>query len=166
MFILFTFVSLLKKYSLILILAATLSACSDHALVDQYHELPDEGWQYEHIITDTFEVTNPDYYHQVFANLRITGDYTYANIYLKLNITSPDSTTKSEIITVDLADKSGKWLGTGLGNVITYQTPILHRKYLTQKGKYTVKIEQNMRLQTLQNVRAVGIRVEQQEEIY
>lgn len=145
---------------------AALSACSDSALVDRYHELPEDGWQYEHIITDTFVVEKPGFYHQIFANLRISGDYPYANIYLKLNITKPDGTKKSEVITVDLAAKSGKWLGSGLGDVITFQSPILHRKYLDQKGKYTIEIEQNMRLETLANVLAAGIRVEQQEEIY
>ncbi len=143
-----------------------LTACSDEALIDRYHELPSDGWKYEQIIVDSFEVQNPGCYHQIFANLLISGDYPYANIYLKLTITQPNGSEKSEVISVPLAEKSGKWLGTGLGDAITFQSPILHRKYLTQKGKYTLAIEQNMRLQTLSNVLAVGVRVEQQEEIY
>ena len=163
-----TFVSLLKNMLFILTvaLAAALSACSDGVLVDRYHELPEEGWRYEHSIADTFHVENPGFYHQIFTNLRISGDYPYANIYLKLNITKPDGSKKSEVISVDLAAKSGKWLGSGLGDIVTFQSPILHRKYLDQKGKYTVEIEQNMRLETLANVLAVGLRIEQQEEIY
>lgn len=158
----------MKKASVILLFlfASVLTACSDEALVDRYHALPADGWQYEHVVVDSFEVKNPGYYHQIFSNIRISGDYPYANIYLKLIITQPDGSKKSEVISVPLAAKSGKWLGTGLGDVITFRAPILHRKYLTQKGKYTLAIEQNMRLQTLSNVLAVGVRVEQQEEIY
>ncbi len=167
-FIFPTFVSLLKNtlFILTVVFAAALSACSDDALVDRYHVLPEEGWHYEHIVTDTFRLENPGFYHQIFANLRVSGDYPYANIYLKLNITKPDGSKKSEVISVDLATKSGKWLGSGLGDVVTFQSPILHRKYLDNKGKYTVEIEQNMRLETLANVLAVGLRIEQQEEIY
>lgn len=153
-------------FILTVVFAAAFSACSDDALVDRYHVLPEEGWHYEHIVTDTFCVENPDFYHQIFANLRVSGDYPYANIYLKLNITTPDGSKKSEILSVGLATKSGKWLGSGLGDVVTFQAPILHRKYLDQKGKYTVEIEQNMRLETLANVLAAGLRIEQQEEIY
>lgn len=158
----------MKKTAFILIIAfaATLAACNDGALVDRYHELPEDGWHYEHTVTDTFVVEKPGHYHQIYANLRVSGDYPYANIYLKLNITKPDGTQKSEILTVPLAAKSGKWLGSGLGDAITFQTPILHRKYLDQKGKYTIEIEQNMRLETLANILSTGIRVEQQEEIY
>jgi len=57
-------------------------------------------------------------------------------------------------------------LGSGLGDVITFQTPILHRKLLTKKGKYSISIAQDMRLETLKNVTAAGIHVEQQEEIF
>lgn len=153
-------------FILSIVFAALLSACNDGALVDRYHELPEEGWHYEHTVTDTFTVTQEEFYHQIFANLRVSGDYPYANIYLKLNVTKPDGTKKSETLSVDLAAKSGRWLGSGLGDVITFQTPILHRKYLNQKGKYTIEIEQNMRLETLPNVLSAGLRVEQQEEIF
>lgn len=147
-------------------LVLTLFACDSGALVDRYHELPEDGWHYEHTVTDSFEIAQPDFYHQLYANLRINADYPYENLYLKLNVTSPDGKTKAEILTVPLAEKSGKWLGSGLGNVITFQSPILHRKYFTQKGKYSIAIEQNMRLETLPYVVAAGLRIEQQEEIY
>jgi gliding motility-associated lipoprotein GldH len=57
-------------------------------------------------------------------------------------------------------------VGSGLGDVITFQVPILHRKILNQKGKYTVTIAQDMRLESLANIVSAGLRVEQQEEIY
>ncbi|MDA8886498.1 gliding motility lipoprotein GldH [Bacteroidia bacterium] len=141
-------------------------ACNQNVMVDRYHDIPENGWQYEHIVTDSFEISEPGYYHLISANLRITGDYPYANIHLKVDITSPDGKTTKHKVPVELAEKSGKWLGSGLGDIVTFQTPIFHRKFLNQKGKYTFEITQDMRLETLPSVVAAGIRVEQQEEIF
>ncbi|NBV56309.1 MAG: hypothetical protein EBR72_00655 [Bacteroidetes bacterium] len=69
-------------------------------------------------------------------------------------------------ISIPLAEKSGKWLGTGLGSTITFQEPILHRKLFDLHGKYYITLEQNMRLENLSNVISAGIKVNKQEEIF
>ena len=102
----------------------------------------------------------------MYANVRITGDYEFSNLYVKLTIVAPDSGSSTEIINLKLAENSGKWLGSGIGDVITYQLPILNKKEFKQSGTYTVKIEQYMRLVNLPNVVSVGLKVQQLEEIY
>jgi gliding motility-associated lipoprotein GldH len=142
------------------------SSCNENILVDQFHSIPESGWHYEHTIIDSFEVTNPAFYHQYFLNLRVDGDYAYSNLHVKLITTAPDSSSREEILTVTLAEKSGKWLGKGLGDVLTFQIPILEKLELKQKGKYTVSLEQHMRLESLPHILSAGIKVEQQEEIF
>ncbi len=162
-----TFALSLKKYHFILAITAFLFAgCNGDVLVDEYHTLPVSGWEYKDVITDSFEVLEPGHYHQLSANLRINGDYTYANFHVKMNITFPDSSSKEYNVPLQLAEKSGKWLGSGLGDVVTFRIPIFHRKFLTQKGKYTVSISQDMRLESVPNIVSAGLRVEQQEEIF
>jgi gliding motility-associated lipoprotein GldH len=158
---------LVKKYTfIVLAISLMLQACNSDALVDRYHDIPEAGWQYEQVVTDSFEVVKSDHYHQISANIRVTGDYPYANIHMKATITDPDGKSTEYKVPMPLAEKSGKWLGTGLGDVITFQTPILHRKLLTKKGKYSITIAQDMRLETLKSIRSAGVKVEQQEEIY
>ena len=157
----------MKKYIFILLAAGFLaSGCNSSVLVDSFQTLSEEGWLYQDIVADSFEVTEPGFYHQVSANLRFKSDYPYANIHLAVSITYPDSTTSDYKVPIELAEKSGNWLGSGLGDIITFQVPILHRKILNQKGKYTVTIAQDMRLESLPNIVSAGLRVEQQEEIY
>ncbi len=159
--------SILKKQVLLLLLIVfTITACRQNVVINQYHVIPDETWNYEFVIKDTFSIYNPDFYHQTYANLRINGDYPYSNIHLKYTIIAPDSTSKTEKVTIKLAEKDGKWIGTGLGNIITYQTPVLDRDIFKQTGTYTVKLEQYMRLENLPDVISAGIKVEKQEEIF
>ena len=153
-----------QKLVLIFLVFFTVSACTQNVLVDSFHELPETGWSYTKIVNDSFEVTQPEFYHQMYANLRISGDYDYANIYLKLSIIAPDSSQKEEVITLDLADKTGKWLGSGIGDKITFQQPILEKQKFKDAGIYMVKVEQFMRLENLPHVISAGIKVEQLEE--
>ena len=163
----FTFVFTLRVHSYIAILLFSFTvSCTNSSLLDSFHDLQEDGWSYNEILNDTAIITNPGHYHQVYANIRINTDYPFSNIQLKLSITKPDSTTTSYPISVDLAEKSGKWLGSGLGSVITFQLPILHRKIFDQAGKYLIKLEQNMRLENVTNVISAGIRIDEQEEIY
>ena len=137
-----------------------------NTLVNSYLDLEEDGWSYDEILTDSVEIAQPDYYHQVLANLKINNDYSYANIQLKITLLKPDSTSQVFPISIPLAEKSGKWLGTGLGSTITFQEPILHRKLFDLPGKYYITLEQNMRLENLSNVISAGIKVNKQEEIF
>lgn len=143
----------------------TLIGCNSDVLVDQYHSLPESGWHYKNVVMDTFQPQS-DYYHQLYANVRINGDYGYSNLYVRLTIIAPDSTATKEVINLKLAENSGKWLGSGIGDAITFQLPILGKQTFKQKGTYTIKIEQYMRLENLPNVLSAGIKVQQLEEIY
>ncbi len=156
----------MKNYLLIGFIGfLSLTGCNPDVIVDQYHSLPETGWHYKNEITDTFQ-PKTNYYHQLYANVRINGDYGYSNLYTRLTITAPDSSKTKEVINLKLAENSGKWLGSGIGDVITFQIPILGKQTFKQKGTYTVNIEQYMRLENLPNVVSVGIKVEQLEEIY
>jgi len=137
-----------------------------NTLVNSYLDLGGDGWSYEETLTDSVEIAHPDYYHQVLANLKINNDYSFANIQLKITLLKPDSTSQVFPISIPLAEKSGKWLGTGLGSTITFQEPILHRKLFDLHGKYYITLEQNMRLENLSNVISAGIKVNKQEEIF
>ena len=141
-------------------------SCQEGVLVDQFHDIQNSEWEYENKVLDTFNVEQPEFYHQISANLRISGEYAYSNIHLLLTARHPDGKITTHKIPLELAEKSGKWLGSGLGDVISFQIPILHRKYLNQKGTYRFEITQDMRLNPLPNVLSAGIRVEQQEEIF
>lgn len=156
----------MKKYLLIgLVGFLSLTGCNPDVLVDQYHSLPESGWHYKNIVKDTFQ-PETNYHYQLYANVRINGDYGYSNLYTRLTIIAPDSATTKEVLNLRLAENSGKWLGSGIGDIITFQIPILDKKSFKQKGTYTVKLEQFMRLENLPNVVSVGIKVQKLEEIY
>ncbi|MBC7758415.1 MAG: gliding motility lipoprotein GldH, partial [Phormidesmis sp. FL-bin-119] len=59
-----------------------------------------------------------------------------------------------------LALPDGEWLGSGSGNLYSYQIPLKENFKFTLKGKYVIELEQNMRDNPLDHVSDVGVRVE------
>ena len=153
----------MKNLFAFILLALTFTACNSDALVDEFHPIDNEAWSYSELLTDTFSVSEEAYYHKLFINLRITGDYAYQNLYVKLKHTNSKGKKKEEIINLPLAEKTGRWLGSGMGDVITFQIPVLGKQKF-EKGKHTISLEQYMRLEQLPFVVAAGIRVEKTKE--
>lgn len=139
-------------------------ACSNSALVDTFHTVNKAGWAYDEVFTDSVTISNPDYYHQNAINLRINGDYAYSNLWIKLKIASQSGKVREEKLNLQLAEKTGKWLGSGLGDVVTFQIPVLGKYNFKESGTHTITVEQYMRLEKLPNVESVGIKIEQLEE--
>jgi gliding motility-associated lipoprotein GldH len=72
--------------------------------------------------------------------------------------------TQKKQFQIELADQTGRWLGKGMSNLISYEKPLL-LKIPLRKGHYTFKLSQNMREDLLSGVSDVGIKVEKGQPI-
>jgi gliding motility-associated lipoprotein GldH len=110
-----------------------------------------------------FEVTDTVSAHDVYLDVRHTGDYPFSNLYAFVKLEGPGG---SLIDTVEctLADASGRWYGKGLGfiNSDRFEAHVLYksRNRFPRKGRYTLTLEQAMRTDTLYGVIDVGVSVE------
>lgn len=144
----------------------SLSACDTGVIIDMYQNFPKEGWSYSDTVKSSFVISKKDHYHDVIANLRVDGDYAYSNIYINMTIIAPDSSISGGRYNLQLAEKSGKWRGSGFGDVINFHIPVLTNKVFEQEGKYTVYLTQDMRENPWPHVLSAGIKVQQKEEIF
>jgi gliding motility-associated lipoprotein GldH len=105
-------------------------------------------------ITDTINPCN------VYINVRNASDYPFSNLFLFLETRYPNGAFSKDTLECVLADGSGKWLGSGSGDI--WDNQILFKKNVVfkQKGKYYFNLEQAMRLQNLPQILDIGLRVE------
>ncbi len=138
-----------------------IEACDKARLFDENKEIANEQWYYKnHLLFDVnIEDTNKIY--NIYVNLRVSNDYKYCNLFMMLHQTSPSKLTQKERKEFILADESGKWLGKGLGDLYDYQIQVYPNIKFHEKGIYRFELEQNMRNDTLLNVKSAGIRIEE-----
>ena len=137
-----------------------LNSCSDpNAVVDQSTPIENHNWSYTNTVKTPVKIDDPTIPYNLYINLRVTGEYKYSNIFVLLHKSGPrlKGVTRFEI---KLANLDGEWLGTGSGNLYSYQVPLITNFKFPDKGTYTFEIEQNMRDNPLHEVNDVGMRVE------
>jgi gliding motility-associated lipoprotein GldH len=134
--------------------------CTDpNAVIDQNSSIENHNWSYANKIKNDVKIDDASIFYNICINLRVTGDYRYSNIFMLVKRTGPglNAITRFEL---KLAEPDGRWLGTGSGNLYSYQVPVITNFKFPAKGTYHFEIEQNMRDNPLHEVSDVGLRVE------
>ena len=149
-------------FFLLIISAFSIISCDKNRIYEKNKEIKNNNWnisdfkKFDVMIEDTLSL------HKFYLNIRNTGDYKYSNIYIFITTSFPDNSIIRDTAQIILADKDGRWLGTGLGNIKDIR--ILFKKGIRfpQKGIYSFTIEQGMRDQNLEGIADIGIRIEKQ----
>lgn len=145
----------------IVLMTMGLISCKDSVTVaDTNFELNRQNWSYTEKIRIPVTIDEVDIPYNIYLNLRHTSNYKYSNIFLLIHIISPDGKRITERREFKLALPDGEWLGSGSGNMYSYQLLIKDNYRFPVKGKYIFELEQNMRDNPLDHVTDAGIRVE------
>lgn len=143
-----------------------LASCvnTDYVL-DKNVEIPNARWAVTDKAILTLEVTDTISQNNFYINVRNTEAYPYRNLYLFVKTIFPNEKVKKDTVGIILADKTGRWLGSGSGflnssqnltNTILYQ----YNKRFPIAGEYRFEIEQAMRTDTLVGIQNIGLRIE------
>lgn len=150
------------KYILIIFLVATsLASCQDtQTIADTNKEIPGRNWNYTEKLEIPVKIDSVGIPYNLYLNLRHTPQYKYSNIFILIHITGPDGKKKTERREFKLALPDGEWLGSGSGNLYSYQLLFKENYKFPAKGTYKFELEQNMRDNPLDGVSDAGIRIE------
>lgn len=135
--------------------------CTDrNGIFDQNTEISNRNWAYVNPIKYDVKVDDTSTPYNLYLNVRVSGDYRYANLFVLVHIAGPQLKPQAQRYEIKLANAEGEWLGNGSGNLYSYQVYIKTNYHFPVKGTYHFAIEQNMRDNPLHEVSDVGLRVE------
>lgn len=136
------------------------TACDSKRYFEENKPIEKGNWQsvekarFDVQITDTLSTYN------FFLNVRNSVDYSFSNLYLFIRTTNPAGKKAQDTIECQLADYTGKWLGSGSGSLKFNRFLIQKGVSFRKKGHYTFEIEQAMRVKELKGIMDIGIRIE------
>lgn len=122
------------------------------------------SWNTDSAITFDYTITDTISKYDLSLSIRHTVDYDYQNLFLFL-----ESDTK-DTIEIMLADKSGKWHGSGISNIRELNYTFQTSKIFDKKGLYSITVEQAMRygdvekIQYLENITDIGLIISKQND--
>ncbi len=145
----------------IIFLMMGLISCDSNKVFEEYIEVEGASWQKENVASFEFNAKDTTTAHNLYINVRNTGNYAYSNLYLFVTMQGPNGGLLKDTVNCVLADNRGKWLGNGIGDLWDLRIPYVGGFKFAQSGKYIVTLEQAMRVEEgLDCITDIGLRVE------
>ena len=135
-------------------------SCDNSIVFEKYKSFENQEWNTDSLVSFDYTITDTISKYKRVLNVRHSVEYEYQNLFLF--ITSDYSRDTIELL---LADKSGKWLGSGIGDIREIKTLLATEKVYPKKENKTIKIEQAMRygaaekIKNLKFIDAIGISI-------
>ncbi|MCB0770735.1 MAG: gliding motility lipoprotein GldH [Flavobacteriales bacterium] len=152
----------------LLALTIALLGCSQPAVFQADVPVPDGSWDRTFEPDFEFEISDTVSKHDVFIDVRHTGDYPFSDLFLFVDLEGPGGRSVRDTVECLLADPSGRWYGKGLGFIFSdrYQAHVLYKlnNRFPAPGRYSITLEQAMRTDELKGILDVGISVERSSQ--
>ena len=137
----------------------TLVSCDSSTVFEENLRVKNSVWERNEKAFFEFDITDSTAIYDLHLNFRHGGDYPYQNIYLFIESRSPSGQIAKDTAQMILANKKGRWMGKGIGDIFDYQFRFKRGPLFPEEGKYYFEIEQAMRDESLESVTDIGIAV-------
>lgn len=143
----------------IVLLASLVWGCGTRYAYEQRYDLPEKGWAWEDTLTFAFDIVDTSKVYDMLLEVVHRTDYAFQNVYVRIHTTLPDGTSRTDLVSLELGDKQGRWLGDCGRKRCTLVIPVQRHVFFPQAGRYRLVIEQYMRKSPLPGIEAVGLRL-------
>jgi gliding motility-associated lipoprotein GldH len=144
----------------IIAVAIIATACSNNRVYDRFESIPGASWNYNKPLEFKVDMQDTTQVYDIYLNLRHKSLYSMSNLFMFVTTQSPSGDMVKDTVEFILADPSGKWLGNGLGDLLTYRRIYKRNIRFAQKGTYIFRLQQAMRVNDLPHITDAGVCIE------
>ena len=147
---------------LFLLLIISTTSCDPGRVYEENKEFESGIWNVDSVPSFKFAIPEEGEY-DLYFNIRNTLEYPYQNLYVTYYLEDTiGNLLKTDLVNFNLFDpKTGKPLGEGgIGDIYGHQLMLLDN-YRLENQPYTMRFQHYMRTDSLQDILAVGLRVEE-----
>ena len=157
----------MRRHLALLLATLLLASCAEHVVFQANTPIPGGAWHRDVKPEFTFDIADTVTRHDLYIDIRHTGDYPFSDLYLFVDLFGPDERHMRDTVECLLADPTGRWYGKGLGFIFAdrFDAHVLYklRNRFPASGRYTIRLEQAMRMEELPGVLDVGISLERSQ---
>lgn len=137
--------------------------CEDNRVYDKNEDFDEALWPVAVKPSFEFEIQDKMQPYNIYGNIRNSISYPFSRLFFTYYLEdSTGNVLDKKLVEHMLFDpKTGKPQGTsGLGDIYDHRVPMLNNYQFPYNGKFTLRIEQFMRTDSLQGILAAGVRIE------
>jgi gliding motility-associated lipoprotein GldH len=151
------------KYGLFLSAVLALFACSHKEVFFEFHSIKNAVWDRSDKAVFEVDIKNNAMPLDVSLEIRSNNDYPFRNIWLFVDFKTPGGNSRTDTISVDLADIYGKWYGKGI-NLHSLSIPYETHFLFPDTGTYRYTIRQGMWENLLIGISDIGLKVSEKAD--
>ena len=139
-------------------------SCQNDSIYEKYYSFENNMWNTDTVVSFSVDIKDSLTNYDASLMIRHTTEYDYQNLFLFTQFSNLNDTLE-----IYLADKAGKWNGSGFGDVRELNIPFFTAKQLNIKNN-SFYIEQAMRyaekekIINLKGIKAIGLRIRKSEK--
>lgn len=136
----------------------------DSGIYEEYYSFDNQLWNTDSIIEFNYIIPDTTKQYDLSIKLRHSIDYEFQNLFIFLY------SKKKDTIELNLSDKNGKWLGSGVSDIREVEYTFEKGRIFSKKGEHQLRIEQAMRygfenkIENLENVLDIGLIISKNNE--
>ena len=159
-----------KRYSitctvlLLFLIWAAISGCGPNYVFLEKHETTEGQWAYEDTIDFKVNISDTLAIYNLYLEVEHSTDYAFQNLYANIYTQFPDGQRLKKLVSFELANKGGIWLGQCSQNFCTLNIPIQQGAFFNEPGEYLFTLEQHMRINPILGVKSFAFRIEETGE--
>lgn len=146
-----------------LLLALVLFSCDAGRIYENFYSFGTQGWNKDSIAVFKVDIQDTVQHYNLLINTRNLENYPYSNLWVFVDVVSPDNKLIRDTVEYELALPNGKWTGKGTGGVYENQFMLRQNVFFPRTGDYTFKIQHGMRDDELKGLKDVGFRIEKMQ---
>lgn len=137
-------------------------SCDQNVVYKQSVKVDNSTWSYNDKIHYTFKIQDTSSVYSLWLEVDHGTTYAYQNVYVKILTSFPDGSNKSDVVSLELANKNGLWNGKCGGSQCKVIIPLQEKTYFQKQGDYAISLEQYMRVEDLQDLNAFTLRLQKE----
>ena len=153
------FPTFLLLFSLIILF----TSCKEKYAFEKTYQFDNKEWTYADSLSFDFQIPDTNDVYSLFLEVQHGTDYSYENLYTNIKTIFPSGKTIENPLSLELADKTGRWYGKCSGKNCTYLLPIQEKAYFNEVGTFQLKIEQYMREERIEGINGIGFKLKELE---
>jgi gliding motility-associated lipoprotein GldH len=148
---------------IVIVFVMAFTACNRYTLYESSIEFREQWWHkdsalvFKPVVEDTSQVIN------IGFSLEHNNDYPYSNLWLFVDVTSPDGEKQTDTIEYFLAEPDGHWIGKGSNKKRTLFWLYRKEVKLSSPGQLTFSVTQGMRREKLPGIKSFSLWIEKAE---
>lgn len=144
----------------LLVPALALASCGPAHEYEKKYEFQQASWAQADTLDFTFIIDDTLAIFNLYLEVEHNTAYGYQNLYTQVYTRFPSGERIKELLSLEMADKAGVWLGHCRGERCVLKIPIQQGAYFNQAGEYMVTVEQYMRMNPVEGIRSIGFMLE------